>query len=106
MGLRDLVIKEENEDSFLISEKESYEKPQDLIKFQVHGPIKNQYIITSHSFGDLGKTKVLDIFLLDYKRAIETAYSEARKYVKGFCSSGLIHYEDRTSLKDVVLDID
>ena len=90
MGLRDKVIKEENR-SFLVSDDEKYDDPQDFVRYQVHGPIRNQYVITEHEFGSLGRTSVLDI-RPDGLEAIEFAYLQAKKYLLRNLNGRLLKY--------------
>jgi hypothetical protein len=102
MGLRDLVINEESKTSFLVSYKEGYEDPANLLRVQVHGPVKGQFVVTEHSFGSLGKSIVLDIYS-DEQIAIQAAYLGARKFAEKH--SIFARYEDRTSFKDSALKI-
>jgi hypothetical protein len=102
MSLRDKIITEEKGDkkvSFIISDSEKYVDPQTIIKFEAHGPIHDNYAVTSHTFYDLGKTEVLDI--LGYpNEAVEYAYLMAKHYVESLLTGGM-SYEDRTSFKKI-----
>ena len=97
MSLRNKLITEENKRSFLVSDTGNYEDKNLYVKFQVHGPVKDQYIITKHSFGSFGSVKILDI-LPDEQKAIEFAYKQAKKYAEKGLELG-VKYEDRTSFK-------
>jgi len=102
MGLRNKILTEEKGDkkiSFIISDSEKYVSPKTIIKFEAHGPMHDNYAVTSHTFGDLGGTEVLGI--LGYpNEAVEYAYLMAKHYVESLLTSGM-SYEDRTSFKKI-----
>lgn len=86
MGLKEILITQEGEDCFLVSNRAS--DPSPFFKCVVSPNIKGHYVVIKTGVGSVPLPEAVDL-VEDLEKARELAYRTARDYAKERSPSGL-----------------